>query len=240
MAPTSSKPASTKPRVIAGWKRVAWPKLRTLPLETSDASLPEPMQQISQDILKHAHTITKKHKILSIEDMDNKIQFKMRSTIPTLLIVAPWSSERTPIWEKAVQEMVRAVAELSKASSISEGDIHIEIITPELEQGIYFCPANDTSLISSWDLVRGKINECLQSFKATKNCVSLLGFFQYGVIPIAEDNPPTIYISFFDESDETRWHEVIADIKTILQSVEGWGDVKVHMEHNHNWQDIFD
>ncbi|KAF5561844.1 hypothetical protein FPHYL_5975 [Fusarium phyllophilum] len=164
----------------------------------------------------------------------------MRSTIPTLLIVAPWSSERTPIWEKAVQEMVTAVAELCKAPSISEGDIHIEIITPGLEQGVYFCPVKDTSLIPSWDLVRGKINECLQSFKATKNCVSLLGFFQYGVIPIAEDNPPTIYISVFDESDETRWHEAIADIETILESVESWGHVKVHMEHNHNWQDIFD
>ncbi|KAG5751819.1 hypothetical protein H9Q70_005509 [Fusarium xylarioides] len=240
MAPTNSKSASTKPRVIAGWKRVAWPKLRTLPLEISDASLPEPMQQISQDILKHAHAIAKKHELLSIEDIDDKIQFKMRSKIPTLLIVAPWSSERTPIWEKAVQGMVSAVVELCKASSISEGDIHVEIITPELEQGVYFCPVKDTSLISSWDLVRGKINERLQSFKATKNCVSLMGFFQYGVIPIAEDNPPTIYISVFDESDETRWHEVIADIKTILQSVEGWGHVKVHMEHNHNWQDIFD
>ncbi|KAF5572992.1 hypothetical protein FPANT_12661 [Fusarium pseudoanthophilum] len=240
MAPKNSKSPSTKPRVIAGWKRVAWPGLRKLPLKISEASLPEPMQQISQDVLKHAHDIAKKHKLLCIEDMDDKIQFKMRSTIPTLLIVAPWSSERTPIWEKAVQEMATAVAELSKSSSISEGDIHVEIITPELEQGIYICSVEDTSLVSTWDLVCGKINERLQSFKATKDCVSLLAFFQYGVIPIAEDNPPTIYISVFDESDETHWHEVIADVKTILQSVEGWGHVKVHMEHNHNWQDIFD
>ncbi|KAF4497859.1 hypothetical protein FAGAP_5958 [Fusarium agapanthi] len=240
MAPTCSKSASTKPQVTAGWKRVAWPKLRTLLLEISNASLPNPVQQISQDIIKHAHAIAKKHKLLSIEDMDNQIHFNMRSRIPTLLVVAPWSSERTSIWEKAVQEMLTAVVELSKASSISEGDIHVEIITPELEQVIYCCPVEDTSLVGTWDSVSGKISECLQSFKATKDCVSLMGFFQYGVLPIAEDNPPTIYISVFDESDETRWHEVIANIKTILQSVEGWGHVKVHMEHNHNWQDLFD
>ncbi|KAF5964022.1 hypothetical protein FBULB1_13028 [Fusarium bulbicola] len=240
MAPTNSKSASTKPQIIAGWKRVAWPRLRTLPLKISNASLPNPMQQVSQDVLKRARAIAKKHKLLSIEDMDDQIHFKLRSRIPTLLVVAPWSSERTSIWEEAVQEMVTAVAELSKASSISEGDIHVEIITPELEQGIYLCPVEDTSLVNTWDSVSGKISECLQSFKATEDCVSLMGFFQYGVLPIPEDNPPTIYISVFDESDETRWHEVIADVNTILQSVEGWGHVKVHMEHCHNWQGLLD
>ncbi|KAM0080142.1 hypothetical protein ACKRZS_007645 [Fusarium odoratissimum] len=93
-----------------------------------------------QQILQNAHTIAKKHKVLSIQDMDDQIHFKMRSGTPTLLIVAPWSSEKTPIWEKAVQEMIVSLAELSKASSISEGDIHVEIITMELEGPIYLGP----------------------------------------------------------------------------------------------------
>ncbi|EWY92311.1 hypothetical protein FOYG_05887 [Fusarium oxysporum NRRL 32931] len=235
MASTSSTLASTEPRVITGWKRVAWPELRILPLKTSAASLPAPMQQISQDILKSAHIIAKKHDLLSLEDMDDQIHFEMRNRIPTLLILAPWSSEKTHIWEQAVQEMVMSLAELSKESSISEGDIHVEIIAPELQQTIYYTSINDPHISATWDSVRPKVYGCLQSFQATRGHMSTIALQRYGVLPHLEANPATIYIGVEHGSDETGWHEVIADIKNMLQGETGWGHVQVHMEHNENW-----
>ncbi|KAF4946528.1 hypothetical protein FGADI_11166 [Fusarium gaditjirri] len=241
MASTSSTPASTEPRVITGWKRVAWPKLRTLPLEMSVASLPAPMQQVSQDILKSAHTIAKKHQLLSPEDTDAQIRFEMRKRIPTLLIVAPWSSEKTPIWEAAVQDMAMSLAELTKASMISEGDIHIEIIAPELTQTIYYTWPDDRSLCRNWDSVSVKVYNCLQSFEVTKGYMSTISFQHYGVLPDLKANPLTIYIGVDNRSDETGWHEVIADIRNILQGEVGWGHVQIHMEHNENWgSGVFD
>ncbi|KAJ4125826.1 hypothetical protein NW765_001600 [Fusarium oxysporum] len=164
----------------------------------------------------------------------------MRSGTPTLLVVAPWSSEKTPTWEKAVQEMIVSLAELFKASYISEGDIHVEIVTPEFEQTVYFVAPNDASLHGNWDWVRAKVHDFLQSFQATRDRLTLLTLFQYGVVPDPQDNPLIIYISVDFGSDETGWHEVVADIKNMLQGVEGWGHVQVHMEHNEGWKPVLD
>ncbi|EXK49705.1 hypothetical protein FOXG_01353 [Fusarium oxysporum f. sp. lycopersici 4287] len=129
----------------------------------------------------------------------------MRSGTPTLLVVAPWSSEKTPTWEKAMQEMIVSLAELFKASYISEGDIHVEIVTPEFEQTVYFVAPNDASLHGNWDWVRAKVHDFLQSFQATRDRLTLLALFQYGVIPDPQDNPLIIYISVDFGSDETGW-----------------------------------
>ncbi|KAG7421709.1 hypothetical protein DER46DRAFT_566982 [Fusarium sp. MPI-SDFR-AT-0072] len=129
--------------------------------------------------------------------------------------------------------MIVSLAELPKAFSISEGDIHVEIIIPELQQTIYFGAPNDASLHGNWDWVRAKVHDCLQS-------LTLIALFQYGAIPDSQDNPLTIYISLDFDSDETGWHEVVADLKNMLRGVEGWGHVQVHMEHNEGWQPLFE
>lgn len=236
MASTDLASDSTEPRVITGWKRVAWPILRTLPLEKSAASLPAPMQQISEDVLKVGHETAQKHHLFSsFEDMKDGIHFERRSWRPTLLIVAPWSSEKTPIWEAALKEMVKSLTELIKASSIRDGDIAVEIIAPELTQTIYYTGIDDPHLSATWDSVRPKVYECLESFQATKGHMSTIGLFRHGVLPALEANSNTVYVSVDYDSDETGWHEVIADIRNMLQGEEGWGHVKVHMEHSENW-----
>ncbi|KAF5254515.1 hypothetical protein FANTH_773 [Fusarium anthophilum] len=236
MTSTDSPSASTEPCVITGWKRVAWPELRTLPLDMSVASLPAPMQQISQAILKSAHEIVKKHDLVpSLEDMDDQIHFEMRKGKLSLLIVAPWSSEKTPVWEAALKEMVTSLTELTKASSIREGEIHAEIIAPELNQTIYYTCINDPHLSATWDSVCSKVYKCLESFQATRHRMSSIALQRYGVLPELEANPATIYIGVDYYSDETGWNEVIADIKNMLQGEEGWSDLNVHMEHNVNY-----
>ncbi|KAF5633809.1 uncharacterized protein FTJAE_6960 [Fusarium tjaetaba] len=146
MASPNSTSTSTEPRVITGWKRVAWPVLRAQPLEMSVASLPDSMKKMSQAILQRANTIAGKHRLL--KGMDGITHFQMRAT-------------------------------------------------------------------------KGKMNT--------------LALHRYGVLPDLKANPATIYISVIDDSDETRWHEVVADIKKMLQGEEGWGHLNVHMEHNENW-----
>ncbi|KAF5593793.1 uncharacterized protein FSUBG_9701 [Fusarium subglutinans] len=235
MTSTDSTSASTEPRVITGWKRVAWPELRADPLETSVTSLPGPMLEISRDILELAHEVVKRHNILpSLKDRDDRIRFEVRDGITTLLIVTPWSSKKTPIWEAALREIVTSLNELTKETSICEGDIHAEIIAPELTQTIYYTFNNDPHLSATWDSVRPKVYKCLESVQATRHRMSSIALHRYGVLPELEANPATIYIGVDYRSDETGWNEVVTDIKNMLQGEEGWGHVNVHMEHNVN------
>ncbi|EWG35956.1 hypothetical protein FVEG_00135 [Fusarium verticillioides 7600] len=233
MASPITTSTSSKTRVITGWKRVAWPVLRRQPLEMSVTSLPPPTKKMSQAILQRANTIAGKHGLL--KGLDGITHFQMRGQIPTVVVVSPWSSEKTPIWEAALKEMVKSLTELTRASSISDGAIHFEIIAPELTKTIYYTCVNDPHLSATWDSVRPKVRKCLESFQATKRNWNTIALHRYGVLPDLEANPDTIYISVDDDSDETDWNEVIADIKKMLQGEEGWGHVNVHMEHNENW-----
>ncbi|KAF4438659.1 hypothetical protein FACUT_4768 [Fusarium acutatum] len=233
MASTNSPSARTEPLVTTGWKRVAWPQLRMAPLGMSVTSLPAPMQKMSQDILKRANRIAGRHDLL--KGMNGKTHFQMRDQIPTVLTVSPWSSEKTPLWEAALQEMVTSLTELTRAASIRDGDIHVEIIALELNKTIYYTCIDDPHLSATWDSVRPKVYKCLESFQATKGNMSTIALQRYGVLPDLKANPATISIGVEYDSDETGWHEVMADIRNMLQGEEGWGHVKVHMEHNVNW-----
>ncbi|KAG5759067.1 hypothetical protein H9Q72_012811 [Fusarium xylarioides] len=206
----------------------------------SVTSLPTPMQKMSKDILKRANIIAGRHELL--KGMDGITHFQMRGQIPTVLVVSPWSSEKTPIWEAALKEMDMSLTELTRASSICDGDIHVEIIAPELNKTIYYTCVNDPHLSATWDSVRPKVYKCLESFQATKGNMSTIALHRYGVLPELAANPATVYIGVDYRSDETGWNEVIADIKKMLQGEEGWGHVNVHMEHNENWGmgDVFD
>nr|RBQ97630.1 hypothetical protein FVER53263_00135 [Fusarium verticillioides] len=188
---------------------------------------------MSQAILQRANTIAGKHGLL--KGMDGITHFQMRGQIPTVVVVSPWSSEKTPIWEAALKEMVKSLTELTRASSISDGAIHVEIIAPELTKTIYYTCVNDPHLSATWDSVRPKVRKCLDSFQATKGNWNTIALHRYGVLPDLKANPATIYISVDDDSDETGWNEVIADIKKMLEGEEGWGHLNVHMEHNENW-----
>ncbi|KAG5744539.1 hypothetical protein H9Q70_012768 [Fusarium xylarioides] len=128
------------PRVISGFKRVAWPELRRLPLITSAKKLPVGIEQVRQDIEREAVSITRKHGLqFEDEEQHSGPQMEMRGVpekpstgLPTILIFAPWSTEKQRDWETAAQEMTVFLADLSRVCSFSESDIHVEIMAPEL------------------------------------------------------------------------------------------------------------
>ncbi|KAF5568041.1 dihydrolipoyl dehydrogenase [Fusarium phyllophilum] len=216
-------------RVISGFKRVAWPELRRLPLITSAGKLPAGVEQVRQDIEREAVSITKKHGLqFEDEEEQSSPQMEMRGVsekpstgLPTILIFAPWPTEKQRDWEAAAQEMAIFLADLSRVCSFSGTDIHVEIMAPELVQRTYYTNIDDPVF--------------QKQLKATSHA----SLQKYGTNYLLENNPPTVYISVSHDSDETQWHEVVTEVKKTLDAA-GWSDVQVHIEHNEGMVGYFD
>lgn len=248
--PTPSTSGESEPSVLVacGWKRVAWPTLRPLPLETSSVlKLPIGIQEVSQVIIQKARDMVQKYNLLfEDEDDENDFNLEMRqqrrdsaTAIPTLIINAPWSREMQHAWVEAVQELVIFLRDLSRNSGNRDHDIHVEIIAPELQQTTYYDDVSEPFLLGAWDSVMDMVYKRLQLFEATKDHMTTIALEKYGVDPDRRSNPPTIYISVDYSSDETQWLVILTDIKSTIDSV-GWNHVQVHIEHNLNMHCAFD
>ncbi|KAG5787234.1 hypothetical protein H9Q69_013697 [Fusarium xylarioides] len=235
------------PRVISGFKRVAWPELRRLPLITSAKKLPVGIEQVRQDIEREAVSITRKHGLqFKDEEQHSGPQMEMRGVpekpstgLPTILIFAPWSTEKQRDWETAAQEMTVFLADLSRVCSFSESDIHVEIMAPELVQRTYYTNIDDPVFQSAWECLSSTIFNRLQSLRATQGHITCLSLQKYGTNYLLERNPPTVYISVSHDSDGTQWYEVVTEVKKTLDAA-GWSDVQVHIEHNEGMIGYFD
>ncbi|EWG54907.1 hypothetical protein FVEG_13002 [Fusarium verticillioides 7600] len=237
-----------RPRVISGFKRVAWPELHRLPLITSARKLPASIEQVRRDIEHEANSIIKKYG-LQFEDEEDHCdpQMEMRgvpekpsTAQPTILILAPWSAEKQRDWETAAQEMAMFLADLSRVCSFGETDIHVEIMALELVKRTYYTNIDDPVFQSAWECLSSTIFNRLQSLRATQGHITCLSLQKYGTNDdILENDPPTVYISVSHESDETQWHEVVREVKKLLDAVE-WTDVQVHIEHNEGMVGDFD
>ncbi|KAF5681394.1 hypothetical protein FDENT_8165 [Fusarium denticulatum] len=228
-----------RPRVISGFKRVAWPELRRLPLTTSTKRLPAGIEQVRQDIEREAVSIMEKHGLqfedeeegCSPETIMRGVPETPSTGLPTILILAPWSTEKQCDWEIATQGMAMFLADLSRVCSFSETDIHVEIMAPKLVQRTYYTNIEDPVFQSAWECLGSTIFNRLQSLRATKGHITCLSLQKYGTNNHLGDNPPTVYISVSYDSDETKWHGVVAEVKKSLDAA-GWSDVQVHIEHN--------
>ncbi|KAF4451729.1 hypothetical protein F53441_5408 [Fusarium austroafricanum] len=141
---------STTNGTFTVWDLVWGPVLHELPMDPSIKSLPPSIQEVSQEIVSQARAIVKKYDIL-IEDED--IDFSMRrpyEEIPTLRILSTWSPDKKEAWEKAVQEMAVFLTEFFKDSPVKKHDIHVEIMSRELQGPIYYGPVNDPALSAAW------------------------------------------------------------------------------------------
>ncbi|KAF5594067.1 hypothetical protein FPANT_4950 [Fusarium pseudoanthophilum] len=238
--------AMEKPRVISGFKRVAWPELRPLP-HTSERRLPSGIEQVRRDITRKAKSIIKKHG-LQFEDEEQECdpEFEMRgvhekpgTSLPTILILAPWSAEKQRDWERAAREMAMFLADLSRVCSFGETDIHVEIMALELVQRTSYTNIDDPVFQSAWECLSSTIFNRLQSLRATQGHLTCLSLQKYGTNDYGRNNLPTVYISVDYESDETLWHEVVTEVKRTLDEAQ-WSDVQVHIEHNEGMVGYFD
>ncbi|KAF5988651.1 hypothetical protein FBULB1_1384 [Fusarium bulbicola] len=151
--------------------------------------------------------------------------------VPTILILAPWSTEKQRDWETAAQEMASFLADRSRVCSYSETDIHVEIIALELVHRTYYTNIDDPVFQSAWQCLGSTIFNRLQSLRATQGYTTCLSLQKYGTDDLIDNNPPTVYISVSHDSGETQWYELVTEVTKTLDAA-GWSDVQVHIEHN--------
>ncbi|CVL05894.1 uncharacterized protein FPRN_14218 [Fusarium proliferatum] len=236
-----------EPRIISGFKRVAWPELRRLPLTIVTHLLPAGIEQVRRDIEREADRIMEKHGLHFQDEEDHcdpememrGVPGKSGTSLPTILMLAPWSAEKQRDWERAAQEMAIFFADLSRVCSFSETEIHVEIVALELVHRTHYTKIDDPVLQSAWECLSGTIFHRLQSFRATQGHITCLSLQKYGTNDYAGANPPTVYISVDCDSDETQWPEVITEVKRTLDAT-GWDNVQVHIKHNEGMIGHFD
>lgn len=234
--------------VITARYRAAWPELRRLPLKLSgNGPLASFIKSHAEEIKKGAMEIVKDClPDLEDEDTDNEInlrlvnQYRMgasNTSVPTLIISAPWSKEKQTMWKKAVHDIAVWLHKLSIDLKFEHGQIHIEMIAPQLTETVHIGIVRDDAYTAdSWDHVRALVHERLENFEATKGHMTSMSLFRYGLLKETDANPVTVFISVDYESDETQWLGIITDIERNIHSY-GWTDVQVHMEHNIGWAD---
>ncbi|KAF4428272.1 hypothetical protein F53441_14048 [Fusarium austroafricanum] len=237
-SPPVALPLQPGSQPTVGWKRVAWPKLRPLPLESSREHLPIAVEQIRRDIEYQASNTLQKHNVLPQDEYDRQVSVEMRqepdqptSAIPTVLIITPWTPAKNESFKRVATDMAIWLTEWT--ATLSPIKIHVEVIAPELVQPIYYSQVGIPALSRVWDDARQLIYNRLQAFPATKNHLTCLALQKYGINPDIDANPPTVYISMDYKCKETEWTAVIAGVRRVLDGL-AWKHVQVHMEHNLN------
>ncbi|KAH6958241.1 hypothetical protein DER45DRAFT_214387 [Fusarium avenaceum] len=229
--------------------RAAWPELRPLPLERSrNGTLAVFIQPYVQEIEATALTIVEECLQLDDTGVDNEIDIELvnqqmvgapETSVPTVMISAPWCAEKKASWEKAVNDIAVWLHKLSVQLNFKHGQIHIDMIAPELTTTVYYGPvSDDTDTYDSWDQVRDIVYQRLENFQATKERMTAICLFHYGHNKHIEANPVTVYISVDYKSDETQWPGIITDIERNIHSY-GWTDVQLHIEHNMGMHHLF-
>jgi hypothetical protein len=139
------------------------------------------------------------------------------------------------MWKKAVHDIAVWLHKLSIDLNFEHGQVHIEMIAPQLTKPVYIGMVRDDAYTSdSWDQVRALVHQRLENFQATKGHMTSMSLYRYGLLKQTDANPVTVYISVDYESDETQWLGIITDIERDIHNY-GWTDVQVHMEHNIGW-----
>ncbi|KAL5592053.1 hypothetical protein FOVSG1_010942 [Fusarium oxysporum f. sp. vasinfectum] len=227
-----------------GWKRFAWPELRHFPLQTSTEPLPDSVAKLEPDIINKAHSVLKELNIVpdtsseTLDDADIEVGLELRqkpfdsaSARPTLLLAIPWSWKSHGQICKAAQAMANWMIEFT---SHLPSEIHVEAISPELLQTIYYDEVGIPHLSDSWDEVSDKVMADLQWHPGFRDHHTSLSLQRYGVSPILSNNPPTIYVGVDHGSKESGWYTLVDQIERTLHKL-GWHGVQVHVEHNLNF-----
>ncbi|KAF5593542.1 uncharacterized protein FSUBG_9777 [Fusarium subglutinans] len=159
------------------------------------------------------------------------------SARPTVIMLADWSTEKSDSFTRAAQHMATY---LGKFSRMMMSPIYVEIVSRDLIKTKYYGRVNEPALSRAWDTVRDLIYERLQSLPTTRGYLTCLALQKFGVNPLINANPATVYISMDHRSDETSWYGVVSAVKDVLDHLGGWEHVQIHIEHNLNWLSTYE
>jgi hypothetical protein len=233
--------------VSVGWKRVSWPTLDVLPYRTSHKRLSDALLHMKDVIEGVGLAALQQYELLSRNshgDIENEVRLEMRqkpmdsgTARPTLIMLADWSPEKSDSFTRAAQQVVGHLDRIIRFLSFP---IYVQIIARDLIKTKYYGPVKEPALSKTWDTVSGLIYERLQSLPTTRGYLTCLALQKFGVNRLIDTNPPTVYISLDHRSDETSWHGVVSAVKDVLDRIDGWEHVQVHIEHNLNMPCAFD
>jgi hypothetical protein len=154
-------------------------------------------------------------------------------------MTASWSPEKNDSFVHAAQEMLDYLLDFGRALP-NAIEIEGELIAAELCQTRYYGSAKQPTLSKQWDRMSDLIFMRLQALETTRNHLTCLALQKYGLDPVIDKNPRTIYISMDHGSRETDWHDVIAAVKRMAHGNTGWKHAQFHIEHNLNMPFVFD
>ncbi|KAF5571078.1 hypothetical protein FPHYL_737 [Fusarium phyllophilum] len=237
---------TTVPHVSVGWKRVSYPALEDL----RSTSLPRPLPYGLDDlrgnieeqglrILKEFHLLYRDRNGLIANEVRLEMRGKRGSTTarPTVVMLADWSTEKSDSFTRAAQRMATYVDMFSR---MMMSPIYVEIVSRDLIKTKYYGRLNEPALSRTWDTVSDLIYERLQSLPTTRGYLTCLALQRFGVNPLINANPATVYISMDHRSDETSWYGIVSAVKDVLDRVSGWEHVQIHIEHNLNMLSTFE
>ncbi|KAF5019111.1 hypothetical protein F66182_8880 [Fusarium sp. NRRL 66182] len=227
--------------VISARYRASWPELRPLPLENlPPANVPHVLKTYSSDICQQSKQVLIRNGLWDeretrIDFVIRQKEYQVRTAIPTIFIINPWSLTAPTTWKAAVREIAALVTNIVRRSNSGRPYFIVEMIAPELVSPVYCYPVLDQpGLMESWYLISSLVCQRLEAFEGTRRKMTNVSLLRYGLSEDRDANPITIYISVDYTSDETQWQDVMTSIKGALEQ-QGWPDLHVHMEHNEGW-----
>ncbi|KAK3350196.1 hypothetical protein B0T25DRAFT_550012 [Lasiosphaeria hispida] len=153
---------------------------------------------------------------------------------PAVLIVAKWTEASPPIWDKIVKQTKKFVDMSTRAVSLEDVEVSVEMVAEELTLAKYLTPIPSSELTKKfsedWPYIAEKCLDILDSYPSTKSRVTCLALFKLGFSQNFDENPSTVYISVDYESEESKWVPVIGEIQQLLHRYPY--KLSVHMEHN--------
>ncbi|KAI1071731.1 hypothetical protein LB507_005163 [Fusarium sp. FIESC RH6] len=230
--------------VITARYRAAWPELRSnRGVEVSRAPLSISIVPYVSAIEEKAREILSRYQIKFKDEDEDEVEVQLvdegncTERIATLRITAPWSVDKQEDWKNAVHDMVEVIYNISQEAKFDHKKVYVDMKDPKLTKWIYCDPVEESFCSTAeWGTIRRLVRQRLDAFKATRGEVSVVTLSRYGVSEQTEENPVTIFIGCFKDSDETGWLEVIDDIQKNIAE-HGWTDVYIHMEHS--WAECY-
>ncbi|GKU08174.1 unnamed protein product, partial [Fusarium langsethiae] len=142
--------------------------------------------------------------------------------------------------KKAVREIAEFATLEVRSRDQAIGTIQVDMIDPRLTNEVFYGPVkNQPQLFNRWDRMRTLVHERLESFEYSREQMTAILLFHYGLNENYTENPITIYISVDYDCPEFSWPTIIEDIQQNLAK-HGLPVLNIHMEHNIGVQMAFD
>ncbi|KAF4956819.1 hypothetical protein FSARC_11461 [Fusarium sarcochroum] len=218
--------------------RTAYPTLRPLPLEPtnqtpSDRALIEPIRnkiylRAGEIMAQYGFNYNK----MRVDILGRQLPNEPDTAVPTVLIFAPWRGDDAQnACKQAVHDIVKLIDNLLEDIGAREAiHVDVELMAKELTRTKYLGRVLDEpDLHAAWDDIKALVCSRLESYQTTRDSWNTIALFRLGYLTDETTNPITIYISVDSTSDETKWEDIVSDIK---ENLDDWGFLEVLIEHN--------